>query len=96
MRRVRRPRSPSAVLVIGFAVVIAIGAVILMLPMSSATGTWTSPLDALFSATSAVCVTGLVIVDTGTYWSPFGHLVLLALMQIGGFGFMTGSTLLLF
>jgi trk system potassium uptake protein TrkH len=95
-RRVRRPRSPSAVLVGGFAVIIAIGAVILMLPMSSASGSWTNPLDALFTATSAVCVTGLVVVDTGTYWSPFGHVVLLALMQIGGFGFMTGSTLLLF
>ncbi len=96
VRRIRPPRSPSAVLVGGFAVIIAIGAVILTLPISSAAGTWTSPLDALFTATSAVCVTGLVIVDTGTYWSPFGQLVLLALMQVGGFGFMTGSTLLLF
>ncbi|HYH92903.1 MAG TPA: potassium transporter TrkG [Candidatus Saccharimonadales bacterium] len=95
-RRVRQPRSPSAVLVIGFGIVIAIGAVLLALPISSAAGTWTSPLDALFTSTSAVCVTGLAIFDTGTYWSWFGQLVLLVLMQLGGFGFMTGSTLLLF
>jgi trk system potassium uptake protein TrkH len=95
-RRVKRPRSPSAVLVSGFAVLIAIGSVLLMLPIASAAGTWTSPIDAVFTSTSAVCVTGLVIVDTGTYWSPFGHAVLFVLMQLGGFGFMTGSTLLLF
>ena len=95
-RRVRRPRSPSAVLVVGFAVVIAIGAALLALPISSAAGTWTSPIDALFTSTSAVCVTGLTVVDTGAYWSPFGHVVLLVLIQVGGFGFMTGSTLLLF
>ena len=67
-----------------------------MLPVSSAAGEWTSPVDALFTATSAVCVTGLTVVDTGAHWSPFGQLVLLVLMQLGGFGFMTGSTLLLF
>ena len=94
-RRVRRPRSPSAVLVSGFAIVIAVGAVLLALPISSAAGIWTSPLDALFTSTSAVCVTGLALVDTGSYWSPFGQLVVLVLMQLGGFGFMTGSTLLL-
>ena len=94
-RRVRRPRSPSTVLVLGFAFVIAVGAVLLALPISSAGGSWTLPIDALFASTSAVCVTGLVLVDTATYWSPFGQLVLLVLMQLGGFGFMTGSTLLL-
>ena len=52
-------------------------------------------MTALFTATSAVCVTGLVVVDTATYWSPFGQLVILGLIQVGGFGFMTGSTLLL-
>ncbi|MDF2734328.1 MAG: potassium uptake protein TrkH family [Chloroflexota bacterium] len=94
-RRVRRPRSPSAVLVSGFAIVIAVGAVLLTLPISSAAGTWTSPVDALFTSTSAVCVTGLAVLDTGTYWSTFGQVVLMVLMQLGGFGFMTGSTLLL-
>ena len=95
-RTARRPPSPAMVLLVGFAVVIAIGAAILMLPVSSAEGAWTRPLDALFTATSAVCVTGLVVLDTGTYWSPFGHIVILLLIQVGGFGFMTGSTLLLF
>ncbi len=95
-KRVRRPRSPAVVLLIGFAVVIAVGTVILTLPIASAAGTWTRPLDALFTSTSAVCVTGLVVLDTGTHWSPFGHVVIMALIQVGGFGFMTGSTLLLF
>lgn len=81
---------------VGFAALIAVGTLILMLPVSSAAGTWTAPIDALFTATSATCVTGLVVLDTGTYWSPFGHVVILALIQVGGFGFMTGSTLLLF
>jgi trk system potassium uptake protein TrkH len=67
-----------------------------MLPLAAADGNWTPPLVALFTSTSAVCVTGLIVVDTGTYWSPFGHAAILALVQIGGFGFMTGSTLLLF
>ena len=83
------------VLAVGFLVLIAIGTVILTLPISSAKGAWTDPLTALFTATSAVCVTGLVVVDTATHWSGFGHVVLLALFQLGGFGFMTGSTLLL-
>ena len=95
--RIRRPPpSPALVLVVGFAVLITIGAVLLSLPFSSAAGTWTGPIDALFTATSAVCVTGLVILDTSTYWSPFGQLVIMALIQVGGFGFMTGSTLFLF
>jgi trk system potassium uptake protein TrkH len=95
--RVRRPPPPPAVvLIVGFLVVIAVGTVLLMLPLASATGTWTAPLVALFTSTSAVCVTGLVVVDTGTYWSPFGQSVIMGLIQVGGFGFMTGSTLLLF
>ena len=94
---VRRPPPPPAVvLIIGFAILIAIGTVVLMLPVSSAAGTWTDPLTALFTATSAVCVTGLVVVDTATHWSSFGEVAILLLIQVGGFGFMTGSTLLLF
>ncbi len=96
LKRIRKPPSPAIVLVVGFAAVIAVGTLLLALPISSAGGTWTGPVDALFAATSAVCVTGLVVVDTASYWSPFGHVVILALVQLGGFGFMTGSTLLLF
>jgi trk system potassium uptake protein TrkH len=95
-RRVRRPpRQPALVLAVGFLAVIAVGTGLLMLPLSAVAGTWTSPVTALFTATSAVCVTGLVVVDTATYWSPFGQAVILGLIQVGGFGFMTGSTLLL-
>lgn len=83
------------ILIYGFAVIIALGTLLLILPPSSKTGQFTSPVDALFTATSAVCVTGLVVVDTGTYWSSFGQAVILALIQIGGFGFMTSVTLFL-
>jgi trk system potassium uptake protein TrkH len=94
-RRVRRQPRPGLALVTGFLVLIAIGAVLLTLPLSSASGAWTDPVTSVFTATSAVCVTGLVVVDTGTYWSPFGQVVVLLLIQLGGLGFMTGSTLLL-
>ena len=95
-RRIRRPpRRPALVLAIGFLVLITVGTGLLMLPPMAADGGWTPPLMALFTATSAVCVTGLVVVDTATYWSPLGQVVILGLVQVGGFGFMTGSTLLL-
>jgi trk system potassium uptake protein TrkH len=84
--------SPPQVLVLGFAAVILAGALILMLPVSSRSGQATDFLTALFTATSAVCVTGLVVVDTGTYWSTFGQAVILALIQIGGLGFMSMAT----
>jgi trk system potassium uptake protein TrkH len=93
--RIRKPPSPAVVLLIGFGLLILVGTVLLAMPFASASGTATDLLVAAFTATSAVCVTGLVIVDTATYWSPFGQAVILALVQIGGFGFMTGSTLLL-
>ncbi|MBA2721078.1 MAG: Trk family potassium uptake protein [Chloroflexi bacterium] len=95
-RRIRRPPSPSAVLVTGFALLVAVGTVLLLLPISTEPGRSTDFVTALFTATSAVCVTGLVVVDTATHWSPFGEVVILALIQVGGFGFMTSSTLLLF
>ena len=65
-----------------------------MLPMATAPGNTTSLVDALFTATSAVCVTGLVVVDTAEHWTTFGHVVILVLIQLGGFGFMTSSILL--
>jgi len=95
---VRVPKFKSisvAILIWGFAAIIAIGAVLLMLPISSQTHTWTSFPNALFMATSATCVTGLSVVECGTYFSPFGQAVLVVLMQVGGFGFMTSATLLL-
>ncbi|MCH0538454.1 TrkH family potassium uptake protein [Streptomyces sp. MUM 203J] len=77
-----------------FAAVILAGAVVLSLPVASATGGATAFVTALFTATSAVCVTGLVVVDTGTHWSGFGQGVILALIQAGGFGIMTMASLL--
>ncbi len=85
--------TPPQVLVTGFAAVILTGTFLLTLPVASVSHKPTAFIDALFTATSAVCVTGLVVVDTGTYWSRFGHIVLLGLIQIGGLGFMTLSTL---
>lgn len=89
------PFSSTIFLIYGFAALIVLGTILLILPISSVSGNFTSPINALFTSTSAVCVTGLVVVDTGTYWSTFGQGVLLALFQIGGLGFITGATLLL-
>lgn len=72
---------------------IIVGSVLLMLPFSTPTGQSTTALTAIFTAASASCVTGLTIVDTATHWSPVGHVVLMALIQIGGLGFMTMSSL---
>ncbi len=83
------------VLALGFLVTILIGSLLLSLPIANNEGTFTPYLTALFTATSAVCVTGLVVVDTGTYWSTFGQAIILLLIQIGGLGFMTASTILL-
>ncbi|HEX2766450.1 MAG TPA: potassium transporter TrkG [Candidatus Limnocylindria bacterium] len=95
-KRLRRAPAPALSLLLLFAFLIAVGTVLLMLPMATASGEPTRFLDALFTATSAACVTGLVVFDTATYWSPFGQAVILLLIQAGGFGIMAGSTLLLF
>ena len=81
------------VLVIGFALVILTGALLLTLPISSANGTPTSFIDSLFTATSATCITGLVTLDTATHWSAFGKIVIITLIQVGGLGFMAFTTL---
>lgn len=73
---------------LGFMGIILAGTLLLMLPFSSSSGHWTSFPDALFTAVSATCVTGLVVVNTATYWSGFGQLIILLLIQIGGMGFM--------
>lgn len=86
--------SPYQILVAGFAGLILAGALLLTTPWASQSGDGTCFLDALFTATSAVCVTGLVVLDTGTHYSLFGQLVIIALIQFGGLGVMTISTLL--
>ena len=80
------------ILVLGFAAVILIGALLLTLPFSTEDGVGLSFLNALFTATSATCVTGLVVVDTGSTFSSFGEIVILLLIQIGGLGFMIVAT----
>ena len=81
--------SPSLMIAIGFALLILLATLLLMLPIASQSRTVTPPLTALFTATSAVCVTGQVLVDTGTHWSLFGQVVLIVAIQIGGLGVMT-------
>ncbi|WP_300388716.1 potassium transporter TrkG [uncultured Nocardioides sp.] len=95
--RLRRPRlfrHPAQVVVGGFGLAVLVGTLLLMLPVAQTGIDWTDPVTALFTATSAVCVTGLVVVDTGTYWSTFGEVVILALIQVGGLGTMTLASLL--
>lgn len=88
-----KPRlSQTQVISLGFFIIITIGTLLLMLPFSSSDGKATPFLDCVFTATSASCVTGLVTVDTFTHWSLFGKLVILAMIQIGGLGFMTIAT----
>ncbi len=76
-------------MVSGFALTILVGTALLMLPNSRVGPGGASFLEALFTATSAVCVTGLTVVDTAVYWTPFGQIVILVLIQIGGFGIMS-------
>lgn len=81
--------SSSQIILFGFAGVILVGTLLLMLPFASASGRSAPFTDSLFTATSAVCVTGLVVHDTATYWSGFGQGVILVLIQIGGMGVVT-------
>ncbi len=96
LRRRSRPvlHHPYQVVVAAFAVAIAAGTLLLLLPVSRAGAGAAPPMTALFTATSAVCVTGLVVVDTPSYWSGFGEAVILGLIQVGGFGIMTMASLL--
>ncbi|MCX6832098.1 MAG: hypothetical protein NT028_08195, partial [candidate division Zixibacteria bacterium] len=87
--------APEKILVLSFAAFILAGALFLMLP-SATTGKSISFVDALFTTTSATCVTGLTVVDIGTYFSMFGQIVVLISIQLGGIGIMTFSTFLLY
>lgn len=83
-------------LAIGFAILIFGGAALLSLPISSMSGESTDFIDSLFTSTSAVCVTGLITVDTGTHWNYFGKTIIMLLIEIGGLGFMAFTTLFAF
>lgn len=87
--RQKRHMSSFKMIILGFLGVILAGALLLMLPIASKEGKMTPFPDTLFTATSAVCVTGLAVKDTGSYWSQFGQAVILALIQIGGLGVVT-------
>jgi trk system potassium uptake protein len=84
---------PATLVLASFLLAILVGAVLLKIPLAARTGhlAW---VDAFFTATSAVCVTGLAVVDTGRYFTPFGQLIILIMIQIGGFGVMTVSVML--
>lgn len=85
--------TPVRLVALGFAVAIAIGTGLLMIPSATQTGSDTGALGALFTATSAMCLTGLIVVDTPVHWSGLGQGIILALIQIGGFGIMTMASL---
>jgi len=82
----KRKLTSFQIIILGFSGVILFGTFLLMLPFSSRSGLATPFSDALFTSTSAVCVTGLIIHDTATYWSAFGQFVILLLIQIVGMG----------
>lgn len=86
--------SPASLILLGFSLLILIGTMFLSLPFSVAPGNAIRFIDALFTATSAVCVTGLIVVDTATFFSIWGQIVILVLIQFGGLGYMTVATLL--
>jgi trk system potassium uptake protein len=85
--------NPARVLVLGFVAVITLGMLLLLMPAASLDNKSVGLVNALFTATSAVCVTGLVVVDTGTHWTLFGKMVIAILIQVGGIGFMSMATL---
>jgi trk system potassium uptake protein len=85
----------SRTICLGFLAVITVGALLLLMPFSISDGTWSDPITALFTSTSAVCVTGLSVVDVGKYYSFWGQFFLVLLVQVGGLGYMTATTFLL-
>lgn len=80
---------PTSTILLSFLLVIVVGALLLFMPFSSKSGEFTNPITCLFTATSATCVTGLIIEDTGAYWSVFGQIVIILMIQIGGLGLVT-------
>lgn len=90
----KRHFSSFQVIIYSFSAIILSGALLLCLPISSQSGVWTNFLDALFTSTSAVCVTGLVVKDTATYWSLFGQFIILLLIQIGGLGYVMVASMI--
>ena len=94
MKKSKLKLSTTHIILFSFLIAVLVGAVLLSLPISSATGEWTPFVDALFTSTTATCVTGLVVVPTFSAWSTFGHIIILFLIQIGGLGVITVVSLL--
>lgn len=84
--KIKKKISPFLTILLGFAGIILLGSFLLSLPFASANGEWTPYINALFTSTSATCVTGLVTYDTATHWSVFGQVVIILLIQTGGMG----------
>ena len=95
-RKKRRAVSISRIMALTFLGIIVFGTLLLMLPIASRNGRSAGPVTALFTATSATCVTGLVLADTWSQWSNFGQVVILAMIQVGGLGFMSAASLAYF
>lgn len=90
LQKIRKFKPSSwQIIALGYLTVVLVGSLLLSLPIASKARIWTPYINAIFTATSATCVTGLVVYDTFTYWSLFGQIVILMLIQIGGLGFMT-------
>lgn len=89
MKSLQDRMTPTKIIVLGYLSIILVGAILLSLPIACQQRIYTPFLDALFTATSATCVTGLIVYDTATYWSLFGQVIILMLIQIGGLGFIT-------
>ena len=96
MRRHRLKMQPMQIIAIMFAAIILLGALLLTLPAASRSGESCGFLPALFTATSSTCVTGLILFDTWTQWSGFGQIVIISLIEIGGLGFMSAASLVVF
>lgn len=93
--RRKKELTTTQIIAFGFLGAILLGTAVLMLPVSSADGTWTNPVDALFTATTSVCVTGLTTVSTAGHWSLFGQIAIIILVQFGGLGIVTFTTVVL-
>ena len=93
--RRKKELTTTQIIAFGFLGAMLFGTALLMLPVSSAAGVWTNPVDALFTATTSVCVTGLTTVSTAGHWSLFGQVVIILLVQFGGLGIVTFTTVIL-
>jgi trk system potassium uptake protein len=85
---------PTQIVVIAFGIAVLLGTTVLMLPIATAAGNQTDLVTALFTAVSAVCLTGLTVVDTSTHWTPFGHTAIMVMIQLGGLGIVSFATIL--